>query len=132
MKYKVDGSLDRLKARLISKGFNLYPNVDYVETFSPVVKPTTIQLKQSLVVSNGWSLRQLDINNAFLQGTLSKEVYMSQPPGFIHPSFPNHVCKLNRAIYGLKQAIRAWYDEIRRYLLSKGFNPPFLILYYFI
>ena len=51
---------------------------------------------------------------------------MSQPPGFIDPSFPNHICKLNKAIYGLKQASRAWYDELRHYLLSQGFTPTVL------
>ena len=69
-----------------------------------MVKPTSIRLVLSLVVSRGWSLRQLDVNNSFLQGHLSKYVYMSQPPGFVDLDNPTHVCKLRKAIYGLKQA----------------------------
>ena len=78
-KYKPDGSIDRLKACLFAKGFHQCPDIDYQETFSPVLKPATLRLILTLVVSNDWDLRQLDINNAFLQGTLSEDVYMSQP-----------------------------------------------------
>ncbi|RVW53564.1 Retrovirus-related Pol polyprotein from transposon RE2 [Vitis vinifera] len=86
-----------------------------------VIKPTTVRLVLSLAVSQGWSLRQLDVNNAFLQGTLTEDVFMSQPPGFIDRDPPHHVCKLRKAIYGLKQAPRAWYHELRQFLLQFGF-----------
>lgn len=72
-------------------------------------------------LSQNWPLRQLDINNAFLNGTLQEEVFMSQPPGFIHPQFPNHICKLKKSLYGLKQAPRAWYNELTTFLLSVGY-----------
>ena len=93
----------------------------FTETFSPVVKPVTIRIVLTLAVRHGWSLRQLDVNNAFLQGTLKEEVFMLQPPGFVNKNFPDHICCLKKALYGLKQAPRAWYTEIWVFLLSLGF-----------
>jgi hypothetical protein len=70
--------------------------------FSPVVKIATIRIVLSLVVSCGWCLQQLDVKNAFLHGVLEEEVYMKQPPGFVNPHAPHFICKLDRALYGLK------------------------------
>jgi len=86
IKRNSDGTVERYKARLVAKGFHQRPDIDYKETFSPVIKPTTIRIVLNLAVTNGWSLRQLDINNAFLHGTLTKAVFMSQPPGFTDSS----------------------------------------------
>jgi len=95
--------------------------LDYTETFSPVVKPVIISTILTLAVMQGWSLRQLDVNNAFLHGHLIEKVYMKQPPGFRSREKPNHVCCLTKAIYGLKQAPRAWYSALKQALLEFGF-----------
>jgi hypothetical protein len=102
IKRKSDGTIDRYKARLVAKGFKQRYEIDYEDTFSPVVNAATIRIVLSVAVSRGWCLRQLDVQNAFLHRVLEEEVFMSQPPGYEDPAFPNHVCKLDKAIYGLK------------------------------
>jgi histone deacetylase 1/2 len=121
IKRKSDGSIDRYKARLVAKGFKQRYGIDYEDTFSPVVKIATVRLVLSLAVSKGWSLRQLDVKNAFLHGVLEEEVYMRQPPGYENKSSPHFLCKLDKALYGLKQAPRAWYSRLSSKLLALGF-----------
>ncbi|KAB1227925.1 Retrovirus-related Pol polyprotein from transposon TNT 1-94 [Morella rubra] len=121
-KFHSDGSLERRKARLVAKGFHQQVGLDYVETFSPVIKPSTVRLVLSIAVQSGWSLRQLDVQNAFLHGDLQEIVHMAQPTGFIHPDYPHFVCKLNRSLYGLKQAPRAWFSKLSSKLLELGFS----------
>nr|KAJ0203892.1 hypothetical protein LSAT_V11C500272260 [Lactuca sativa] len=122
IKRKPDGSIDKYKGRLVAKGFHQQYRKDYFDTFSPVTKHVTIRTILSIAFSNDSPLRQLDINNALLQGTLYEEVFMTQRPGYTHPQFPNHICKLKKSIYGLKQASGAWYTEVASFLFQFGFR----------
>ncbi|CAL8993966.1 unnamed protein product [Prunus brigantina] len=90
-------------------------------TFSPVVNHSTIRLILAIAVHFGWSIRQLDVQNAFLHGSLTEDVYMKQPVGFLDSQYPTHVCKLNRSLYGLKQAPRAWFQCFSTHLEHLGF-----------
>jgi hypothetical protein len=120
-KRKSDGSVDRYKARLVAKGFKQRYEVDYEGTFSLVVKLITIRLVISLAVSKNWSLRQLDVHNAFLHGVLEEVVYIRQPPGYEDKRAPHRIYKLDNAIYGIKQAPRAWYSKLSMKLKALGF-----------
>nr|GEU65911.1 copia protein [Tanacetum cinerariifolium] len=97
--------------------------VDVDETFSPVVKPCTIQTVLSLAISRHWPVYQLDVKNAFLHGDLAETIYMHQPLGFWDPEHPNYVFLLHRSLYGLKQAPRAWFERFAAYITTVGFTP---------
>ncbi|KAJ0565941.1 putative RNA-directed DNA polymerase [Helianthus annuus] len=119
VKYKANGEVERYKARLVAKGFNQREGLDFGETFSPVVKMTTVRVVLKIAVNNGWPLYQMDVNNAFLYGMLSEDVYMVQPQGY--SSNDNKVCKLVKSLYGLKQAPRQWNEKLTSVLTSMGF-----------
>jgi hypothetical protein len=114
-----DGHISRYKVRLVAKGFHQVHGIDYDETFAPVAKMDSIRLTLSIVATKGWEVHQMDMKNAFLHGDLSEEIYMEQPQGFMHDS--SLVCQLKKSLYGLKQALRAWYAKMDSYLLSHNF-----------
>jgi Reverse transcriptase (RNA-dependent DNA polymerase) len=87
--------------------------------FSPMVRPTTIRLVLMLEVHNSWPLKQLDVHNVFLHDDLQETVYMHQSPGFTDPAYPTHVCLLNKALYDFKQSLRAWFQTLNNFLLSR-------------
>lgn len=120
IKRNSDGSISRYKTRLVAKGFHQSADIDYFETYSPVVKPITIRVLLTLVISYNWPIRQIDINNAFLHGVLSEKVYMEQPAGFQVHGSPPLVCRLHKALYGLKKAPRTWFDRLSLFFEFSG------------
>ncbi|WZZ27559.1 hypothetical protein YC2023_010960 [Brassica napus] len=122
IKYKADGQVERKKSRLVARGFTQTYGEDYIETFAPVAKLHTIRIVLSLAVNLGWGLWQMDVKNAFLQGELEDEVYMYPPPGLEHLVKKGNVLRLKKAIYGLKQSPRAWYNKLSTTLNGRGFK----------
>lgn len=122
VKHKADGSVERLKARLVAKGYTQSYGLDYSETFAPVTKFNMIRVLLSLATNLDWLLHQFDIKNAFLNGELEEEVYMSIPPGFTTSANANKVCRLRKSLYGLKQSPRAWFDKFTRVLKQNDFK----------
>ena len=103
VKYKVDGIVERYKACLVAKGFTQTYDINYTETFAPVAKLNTIRVLLSLATNLDWPFHQFDIKNAFLNGELEEEVFMTLPPGFCKEEDETRVCKLKKSLYGLKQ-----------------------------
>lgn len=132
-KLNADGTFKSLRSRLVAKGNEQEEGVNFLETYSPVVRTATVRLVLHFAVTEKWDIRQLDVKNAFLHGDLAETVYMRQSPGFEHKNHLDHVCLLHKAIYGLKQSPRAWFDKFSSYLVEFGFicniHDPSLFVY---
>ena len=99
-----DGQVDRLKTRLVAKGYTHVYDSDYGDTFSPVANIASVHLLLSMAAMCSWPLYRLDIKNVFLHGDLAEEVYMEQPPDFVAQGESGLVCRFRCSLYGLKQS----------------------------
>jgi transposase InsO family protein len=122
IKHKADGSIERYKARLCAKGYSQKEGIDYTETFAPVAKFASIRALLALAAHYDLEVHQMDVKTAFLNGDLEEDIYMVQPEGFVKTGQENMVCKLNKSLYGLKQASRAWYQKMDEALLKLHFS----------
>ncbi|GKC21547.1 retrovirus-related pol polyprotein from transposon TNT 1-94 [Tanacetum coccineum] len=112
----------RNKARLVAQRYTQEEGIDYDEVFAPVVRIEAIRLFLAYASFKDFLVYQMDVKSAFLYGNIEEEVYVCQPPGFEDPNFPDRVYKVEKALYGLHQALRAWYETLSTYLLDNGFQ----------
>ena len=113
--------MEQLKARLVAKGYTQKFGVDYDETFTPVVRFTSIRVLLALAVQKDMLVHQMDVVTAFLNGTLEEEIYMEQPSHYVEKGKEKLVCKLNKSLYGLKQSPRCWNAVFTEYMEQAGF-----------
>ena len=116
LKFNVDGTIKRYKARLVAQGFSQTEGVDYFETFSPVVNQVTLKLVLATAVKKGWNLNQMDFQTAFLNSPVNEKIYVRQAPGFVVQGKEGHVYLLKKSLYGLKQAPRNWSNMLSTFL----------------
>nr|GEY97289.1 retrovirus-related Pol polyprotein from transposon TNT 1-94 [Tanacetum cinerariifolium] len=112
----------RNKARLVAVGYSQQEGFDYDETFAPVARIEDIRLFLAYATHKDFTVYQMDIKTAFLNGILKEKVYVGQPLGFVSKQYPDHVYALDKALYGLKQAPQAWYEVLLQFLIDSGFQ----------
>nr|GEZ23202.1 hypothetical protein [Tanacetum cinerariifolium] len=117
-----DQTVIRNKARLVAKGYAQEDGIDFVKSFAPVACLEAVWIFIAYAAHKSFPIYQMDVKTSFLNGQLKEEVYVAQPDGFVDPDHPEKVYRLRKALYGLKQAPRVWYDELSKFLTSKGFT----------
>ena len=117
-----NGIIIRNKERLVAQGFNQEEVIDYEETFAPIARLEAIRMLLAFACFKDFALYQMDVKSVFLNGFINKKVYVKQPPDFQSFNFPNDVFKLKRALYGLKQVPRVWYERLSKFILKRGFK----------
>ncbi|GKA25382.1 retrovirus-related pol polyprotein from transposon TNT 1-94 [Tanacetum coccineum] len=117
-----DDQVERYRARLVVKGYAQKEGIDFNEIFSPVVRMTNIRVVLAMCATYDLHLEHLDVKTAFLHGNLEEEIYMLQPEGFKQKGKENLVCRLNKSLYGLKQALRCWYKRFDSFIRSLEYN----------
>ncbi|GJR37734.1 zinc finger, CCHC-type containing protein [Tanacetum coccineum] len=120
-KLKVDGTIEKFKARLVIQGFRQKTRIDYFDTYAPMARISTIRLLIALALIHNLIIHQIDVKISFLNGELDKEVYMNQPEGFIMHGNENKVYKLIKSLYGLKQTPKQWNQKFDEVVLSSGY-----------
>nr|GEZ22272.1 putative ribonuclease H-like domain-containing protein [Tanacetum cinerariifolium] len=116
------GIVVRNKARLVAQGYTQEEGIDHDEVFAPVARIEAIRLFLAYASFMGFIMYQMDVKSAFLYGTIEEEVYVCKPPGFEDPHFTDKVYKVKKALYGVHQALRAWYETLSTYLLENEFR----------
>ncbi|GJU32323.1 retrovirus-related pol polyprotein from transposon TNT 1-94 [Tanacetum coccineum] len=116
------GITTKNKARLVAQGYSQEEGIDYNETFVPVARMESIRIFLAFATYMNFKVYQMDVKSAFLNGKLKEEVYVKQPPGFESSEFPDYVCKLNKVLYGMKQAPKAWYETLSTFLIQNKFT----------
>ncbi|GKC42527.1 putative ribonuclease H-like domain-containing protein, partial [Tanacetum coccineum] len=116
------GIMIKNKARLVAQGYTQEEGIDYDEVFAPVARMEAIRLFLAYASFKDFMVYQMDVKSTFLYGKIEEKVYVYQPPSFEDPNFPDRVYKIEKALYGLHQAPRAWYETLSTYLLDNGFQ----------
>ncbi|WMV55478.1 hypothetical protein MTR67_048863 [Solanum verrucosum] len=119
---KADGTIDKYMARLVVKGYRKKKGLDYFDTYSPIIRITSIRMLIALTAVHDPKIHQMDVKTTLLKGELEEEIYMEQPEGFVVLGKEEKVCRLVKSLYGLKQAPKQWHVKFDQTMLTNGFK----------